>query len=477
MLFTSLEFLFLFLPLCLAVYYVLPFRFGLRNYWLLAASLAFYAWGEPWFVFVMLASVAFNYIVALAMERLRAHRRWLDAVLWIAVAANLSVIGLWKYANFLTTTLRELIPLWTGFVPQTSFVLPLGISFFTFQAMSYVIDVYRGTVRAQGNPFLLALYIALFPQLIAGPIVRYSTVCGEIMQRRTTLDDFSCGVWRFLCGFSKKMLLANAFAEVADKAFGMQALGAAMAWLGAICYTFQIFFDFSGYSDMAIGLGRMFGFHFEENFNYPYVSRSVTEFWRRWHISLGSWFRDYVYFPLGGSRVGKARLVFNLAVVWALTGLWHGANWTFILWGVLYGVLIMVEKLCGLPGKIEKSPLWGLAWRPVTLLAVVFGWVLFRSPDIARAASYVHAMFGLGSHAADCSTAVFWFGEVNVLLAGAVVLSLPIFPALRSQFAAWPSKARCAIASLGGMAMLALFAASVSCLAMNAHNPFIYFNF
>ena len=477
MLFTSLEFLCLFLPLCLAAYYVLPSRFGLRNYWLLAASLAFYAWGEPWFVFVMLGSIAFNYAVALVMDRFRARGRLARALLWLAVAGNLSVIGVWKYANFITMNLRELIPLWTGFIPQTSFVLPIGISFFTFQAMSYVMDVYRGTVRAQRNPFFLALYIALFPQLIAGPIVRYSTVCGEIERRRTTLDGFSSGVWRFLCGFSKKMLLANVFAEVADKAFGMQTPGAAMAWLGAICYTFQIFFDFSGYSDMAIGLGRMFGFHFEENFNYPYVSKSVTEFWRRWHISLGSWFRDYVYFPLGGSRVGKARLVFNLAVVWALTGLWHGANWTFILWGALYGVLIMVEKLCGIPRKIETSTLWGLAWRPVTLLAVVLGWVLFRSPDIACAAGYVRAMFGLGPHAADCCAAVFWSGEVRVLLAAAAVLSMPVIPALRSRSAAWSPKARCAMASLGGAAILALFAVSVSCLAMNAHNPFIYFNF
>lgn len=477
MLFTSLEFLLLFLPLCLAVYYILPFRFGLRNYWLLAASLAFYAWGEPWFVFVMLGSIAFNYVAALAMERLRARRHWMKAALWIAIAANLSVIGLWKYANFLTATLREWIPVWKGVIPQTSFILPIGISFFTFQAMSYVVDVYRGTVKAQKNPFFLALYIALFPQLIAGPIVRYSTVCSEIMRRRTTLDDFSCGVWRFLCGFSKKMLLANAFAEVADRAFGMSMPGTVMAWLGAVCYTFQIFFDFSGYSDMAIGLGRMFGFHFEENFNYPYVSRSVTEFWRRWHISLGSWFRDYVYFPLGGSRVGKPRLLFNLAVVWALTGLWHGANWTFILWGALYGVLIMVEKLCDIPKKIDISPFWRLAWQPFTLLAVVLGWVLFRSPDIGHATGYIQAMFGFGPAAVNADVAYFELGEVKVLLVSATLLSAPLFPALRSKIAAWSPRALCAYASAEGVVLLAFFAASVSCLAMNAHNPFIYFNF
>ena len=353
MLFTSLEFLLLFLPLCMAVYYVLPFRFGLRNYWLLLSSLTFYAWGEPWFVFVMLGSICFNYIAAMAIERFRAHGCLMKSTLWAAVAVNLSIIGTWKYANFLTATIREWMPLRQGAIPQTSFILPIGISFFTFQALSYVIDVYRGTVKAQRNPFLLALYISLFPQLIAGPIVRYSTVCEEIMRRNTTLDDFARGAWRFLCGFSKKMLLANAFAEVADKTFALSAPGAAMAWLGAVSYTFQIYFDFSGYSDMAIGLGLMFGFHFEENFNYPYVAKSATEFWRRWHISLGSWFRDYVYFPLGGSRVGKSRLVFNLAVVWALTGLWHGANWTFILWGTLCGTMVMAKSFATFPPKLN----------------------------------------------------------------------------------------------------------------------------
>ena len=477
MLFTSLEFLLFFLPLVLAVYYVLPFRFGLRNYWLLAVSLAFYAWGEPWFVFVMLGSIMFNYAVALAMDRVRTYGHWARVFLWLSVVGNIAIIGVWKYANFITANLREWMPLWKGYIPQTSFVLPIGISFFTFQAMSYVIDVYRGAVKPQRNPFLLALYIALFPQLIAGPIVRYSTVCDEIMRRRTTLDDFSCGVWRFLCGFSKKMLLANAFAEVADRAFGMSAPGTAMAWLGAVCYTFQIFFDFSGYSDMAIGLGRMFGFHFEENFNYPYASRSVTEFWRRWHISLGSWFRDYVYFPLGGSRVGKPRLVFNLAVVWALTGLWHGANWTFLLWGGLYGVLVMIEKMCAIPAKVESSMLWRVVWQPLTLLMVVLGWVLFRSPDIVHATSYIGSMFGCGVVAANGDEASFWFSEIETLLFVAAGLSVPIFRVLQMRIAAWSPKALCAYVSLEGAVLVVLFAVSVSCLVMNVHNPFIYFNF
>lgn len=477
MLFTSLEFLLLFLPVTLAVYYVLPFRWGLKNTWLLAASLAFYAWGEPWFVFVMLGSMAFNYAVALAMDAIRSRRRWMKALFWMAVLGNLSVIGLWKYANFFTSVLREWIPLWKGFIPQTSFVLPIGISFFTFQAMSYVADVCRGTVKAQRNPLSLALYISLFPQLIAGPIVRYATVCGEINARRATLDDFASGVWRFLCGFSKKMLLANTLAEVADKAFAMSAPGAAMAWLGALCYSFQIFFDFSGYSDMAIGLGRMFGFHFEENFNYPYVSKSVTEFWRRWHISLGTWFRDYVYFPLGGSRVGKRRLLLNLAVVWSLTGLWHGANWTFLLWGGLYGVLIMLEKCCDIPKRVESSWLWKTLWRPLTLLAVLFGWVLFRSSDVSQAAGFVKSMFGCGPMAANPDAAGFWLGEIKTVLLAAMLLSTPAVPAFKAKLAARSPKALYIYVSLEALVLLALFAVSMSCLAMNVHNPFIYFNF
>ena len=317
MLFTSIEFLFLFLPVVLAGYFLLPFRWGLKNLWLLAASILFYAWGEPSFVVVMLGSIAF---VALLVAAVSTRKGLAKTALAVAIAGNLAVIGLWKYANFVTATLRGWFPSLQGAIPQTSFVLPIGISFFTFQAMSYVVDVFRGSVRVQRNPLKLALYIALFPQLIAGPIVRYSTVCEQIESRHTTLDMFTRGVLRFLYGFNKKMLLANLFAAVADKAFGMSDPGCGMAWLGAIAYTLQIFFDFSGYSDMAIGLGLVFGFRFLENFDYPYISKTVTEFWRRWHMSLGSWFRDYVYFPLGGSRVGKARLVLNLAIVWTLTG-------------------------------------------------------------------------------------------------------------------------------------------------------------
>ena len=466
MLFTSLEFLFLFLPLTLAVYYLLPFRWNLKNYWLLAASLGFYAWGEPRFVFAMLASIAFNYVAALAVESLREHGRSgvMKAVLACAVVGNLALIGVWKYANFVTATLRDWFPSWQGAIPQTSFLLPIGISFFTFQALSYVIDVSRG-VRAQRNPLLLALYIALFPQLIAGPIVRYTTVCDQIGSRKTSWDQFTRGVLRFVVGFNKKMLLANVMAEVADKAFALQTPSLAMAWFGAACYTLQIYFDFSGYSDLAIGLGRMFGFEFLENFNYPYLSKTVTEFWRRWHMSLGSWFRDYVYFPLGGSRVRKGRLVFNLAVVWFLTGLWHGANWTFILWGTLYGVLITGEKLANWVPRVEGSRMVRWLYQPFTLLMVMLGWVLFRSDTITSAGHYLAAMFGATSPLDG--PAVFWTREVVVPFCCAVLGCAPW----------WRRFTHPACFAVSCAVQFVLLLVSVSCLVMKAHNPFIYFNF
>ena len=481
MLFTSSEFLFIFLPLVLAGYYALPFRWNLKNYWLLAASLGFYAWGEPKFVFAMLASIAFNYVAALVIERVslrrpRGDRPTVDSrgdrpagakwTLAVVVAGNLALIGVWKYCNFVTATLRDWFPSWEGAIPQTSFLLPIGISFFTFQALSYVVDVSRGE-RAQRNPLILALYIALFPQLIAGPIVRYTTVRDQLASRRTTWEQFSGGVFRFVVGFNKKVLLANMMAEVADVVFAGAPGSVASAWLGAVCYTLQIYFDFSGYSDMAIGLGRMFGFEFLENFNYPYVSKTVTEFWRRWHMSLGSWFRDYVYFPLGGSRVGRGRLVFNLAVVWFLTGLWHGANWTFILWGSLYGVLIAGEKLTGWVQKVEGSVARRLFYQPFTMVMVVLGWVLFRSDSIRAAGDYLAAMFG-GGPLLD-GTAVFWSREMFVPLVCALVGSAPI---LKARLLARPW-----LAAVGYAVQFGLFVVSISCLVMNAHNPFIYFNF
>ena len=474
MLFTSLEFLFLFLPVVLVVYFCLNDR--LKNVWLLMASLFFYAWGEPKFVVVMIGSIAFNYLMALLVSCTQKIPAVSRGFMVMAVAGNLSVLFLYKYANFVTSVTRELFPEWQGVIPQTSYVLPIGISFFTFQALSYVIDVRRG-VPVQRNPLNLALYIALFPQLIAGPIVRYTTVCEQILHRSVTPDAFAGGVYRFLVGFNKKILLANLFAVTADRAFAATDLTAGFAWLGAVAYSFQILFDFSGYSDMAIGLGAMFGFRFLENFNYPYVSKTITEFWRRWHISLGSWFRDYVYFPLGGSRVGKWRMLANLAVVWLLTGIWHGANWTFILWGVLYGVLISFEKLADLPRHVENSRILRSICQPLTLLAVLAGWVLFRSPSLSSAGMYFKAMLGGGTKIPIAGRDAFEFGEIFVVLVCGILCSTP-FP---SRVACWLGR-RCPAGDLlttigGWTCQLALFLASVSFLIMRAHNPFIYFNF
>ena len=476
MLFTSLEFLFLFLPITLGVYFIL--RRELRNAWLLAASLLFYAWGEPTFVLVMMASIAVNYVVALFVNHGDGPAGVRCKVaLGIGIVANLGLIGVYKYANFLTGVARFVFPSLQGVIPQTSILLPIGISFFTFQAMSYLLDVYRG-VPAQKNPINLALYIALFPQLIAGPIVRYNTVAEQICRRVVTADKFADGVHRFLIGFNKKMLLANLFASTADMMFAEKSLSVCSAWLGALCYTFQIFFDFGGYSDMAIGLGKMFGFEFLENFNYPYVSRSITEFWRRWHISLGTWFRDYLYFPLGGSRVeSRFRLVFNLSVVWLATGIWHGANWTFILWGCLYGVLIIFEKLFDVPGRIERSGRLGWAmWAP-TFIFVVLGWVLFRSADMASAVKYLGMMFGVNAAGFVDGKFVFEFGELRVLLVTAIMASIPWIRVLREKMEARYGGLYGCLCLAGRLVQIPLFIVGVSYLAMNAHNPFIYFNF
>lgn len=472
MLFTSLEFLLLFLPIVLGVYFCLNTK--AKNIWLLLASLFFYAWGEPKFVVVMIGSIIFNYLMAVCIALLRKRPLASGILLGICIAGNLSVLFLYKYANFVTAVAREVFPGWQGVIPQTSFVLPIGISFFTFQALSYVVDVRRG-VPVQRNPLNLALYIALFPQLIAGPIVRYTTVCDQIAHRTVTFDSFSRGVYRFLIGFNKKILLANLFAVVADKAFASTDLTCGFAWLGAISYSFQILFDFSGYSDMAIGLGAMFGFKFLENFDYPYTAKTVTEFWRRWHMSLGTWFRDYVYFPMGGSRVNKPRMLFNLAVVWCLTGVWHGANWTFILWGALYGVLIAMEKLMNLPRRVDASKVFRCFYQPFTLLMVALGWVLFRAESLAAAGQYLKSMFVGGARVETMTNTWFAFREILVVLLCGIACSVPLCSTISVW--TWLTKYKTGLHQIGWSVQIMLFLASVSFLVMSAHNPFIYFNF
>ena len=468
MLFTSMEFLFLYFPIVFVGYFIL--RGKLRNYWLLVASLFFYAWGEPKFVLAMLASIIINYGAALSIELLREKKRICQGILCLDLVVNLGILFVFKYMNFVTGMFPD-------FLPQTSFVLPIGISFFTFQALSYVVDVYRG-IPAQKNPFYVGLYISLFPQLIAGPIVRYTTIMDQIEERTITVDGFCHGVLRFLYGFNKKILLANLLAKVADAAFAAESLSTGMAWLGAICYSLQIFFDFCGYSEMAIGLGEMFGFHFLENFNYPYISKTVTEFWRRWHISLGTWFRDYLYFPLGGSRVeSKLRLVFNLAVVWFATGIWHGANWTFLLWGILHGTVIIIEKLTGIPKKAEEKKAFAVVYRMVTLLVVVLGWVLFRAESVGAGFEYIAVMFAVGETGLADTQFFFQLREYVVILAAGILFAMPLVKNVKERLAAKSEKVATLCDYVGCGVQLVLFIVSISFLVMNAHNPFIYFNF
>ena len=480
MLFSSVEFIFIFLPAVMSVNLLL--RGSARNYWLLLCSLLFYAWGEPSFVFVMIGSIALNYGMALLIARCGDRPGRKKALLVTDIACNLSVLFVFKYLNFVTRTVRAWFPGTVSLIPQTSVALPIGISFFTFQALSYVIDVYRGT-PAQKNPAKLGLYISLFPQLIAGPIVRYGTIAEQIDHRKITADGFSEGVLVFLRGFNRKILLANVLAEAADAAFGGAEISVGMAWLGALCYMLQIYFDFGGYSDMAIGLGKMLGFRFEKNFDYPYISRTVTEFWRRWHISLGSWFRDYVYFPLGGSRVkSKALLVRNLFVVWLLTGIWHGAEWTFLLWGLGYGVLIAAEKLAGIPEKLNgpdrgtgKTP--KILYRAFTLLVILLGWVLFRAENLPQAGAYFRIMSGLGGRPFADDMLVFYLRDYGVVLLAGILCSTPLFARLKEKAAGGREGRAAAAEAVSWAVQLALFLVSVGALLMGAHNPFIYFNF
>ncbi|MBO5090972.1 MAG: MBOAT family protein [Clostridia bacterium] len=475
MLFTSLEFLFLFFPITMGINYLLPAK--ARNYWLLIASLFFYAWGEPAFVVVMLASIIFNYFMAIRVAETKRGDRHSKIMLAIAIVGNLGLLFVYKYMNFATGTLHSILPFTRELFEQTKFVLPIGISFFTFQSLSYVIDVYRG-VPVQKNPFYVGLYVSLFPQLIAGPIVRYTTIADEINHRVVTIDSFTKGMYRFLKGFNKKVLLANVLAQLADFAFESGELTVSLAWVGIIAYALQIFFDFSGYSEMAIGIGQMLGFNFLENFNYPYISKTITEFWRRWHMSLGTWFRDYLYFPLGGSRVkSKWRLVFNLAVVWLATGIWHGASWNFILWGALYGVLLIFEKLTKLPEKVEKHLGLRIPYQVLTMVMVLLGWVLFRAIDLGSALDYMKAMFGFAPGGFIDGTSIMYIRDYLVMLIAGIVCSTPLIGFVSSKLRVkvqWIDKAM----HFGGyLVQTVLFIVSVSFIVMNAHNPFIYFNF
>ncbi len=469
MVFSGLLFTFYFLPAVLILYYAVGERY--RNFVLLAASLGFYAYGEPKFVFVMAGSIALNYGIALLINR---HRDRARGLMILAAVLNIGILFFYKYLNFGISVVNSLFRTGFGMLPIR---LPIGISFFTFQALSYVIDVYRGTVRAQKNPLYAGLYISFFPQLIAGPIVRYHDIEGQIRSRNCDLPLFGEGVRRFFHGFCKKVILANNLAIVGEKAFSMQftTVNPAVLWLGSLCYSLQIYYDFSGYSDMAIGLGKMFGFNFGENFNYPYISKTVTEFWRRWHISLSQWFRDYVYIPLGGSRVSGAVTVRNMLIVWLLTGIWHGANFTFIFWGLGYFVLLVLEKFVFKPEE-RNSRVFRTLWQVFTLLCVNFGWVIFNSPSLKSGLRYCLSMLGVYVHRFSWdATMQAYFREYGIYILAGIIFSTPVLKILREKAGNSKVKSVFAIAEPVGYGLIFLWA--VSFLILGAHNPFIYFNF
>ena len=454
MIFSSIPFLYYFLPLALLLCYLVPSR--ARNAFLLLASLVFYAWGEPKYLPVMAAATALGYSFGLAIERFRRFRK---PLLVLSIASSLGFLLYFKYADFFLENLNGL----GGNVPLLRLALPVGISFYTFQILSYTVDVYRGEVRAQRNPIDLACYVTFFPQLIAGPIVRYKDIAAQLRDRPQNLDNLRLGTGRFLVGLGKKVLLANLLGEVCAAWRVTADPSVLFSWLYALSYTLHIYFDFSGYSDMAIGLGKLFGFSFPENFNYPYISRSVTEFWRRWHMSLGTWFRDYVYIPLGGNRKGKGRQFLNILIVWMLTGFWHGAAWNFLLWGLYFALLLMAEK-AGLPVR----------GRVYTLAAVVLGFVLFDASSLSSALTCVKGLFSLGGLPPVSTQGLYLLKSNLVLLAVAILGATPAPKRLWEQLEAKAPRLSAGLAPLG---MAALLLVSTACLVDGSYNPFLYFRF
>jgi alginate O-acetyltransferase complex protein AlgI len=460
MVFSSTVFLFLFFPIVLAIYYNPFFRSRkFKNIFLLLASLAFYAWGEPVFVFLMMLSIIITWFLGL-----RLAERNSKAVLIMGIVYHVVILFIFKYLTF---TVGQIGLLLNKDLSDISISLPIGISFFTFQLMSYLFDVYYKKADVQRNPLYVGLYVALFPQLIAGPIVRYEKIATEITDRKETYNDVANGMQRFIYGLSKKVLLSNYLAQIADNVFDYMAgdTTVALAWLGAICYTLQIYFDFSGYSDMAIGLGRMFGFHFDENFNYPYIAKSVTEFWRRWHISLSTWFRDYVYIPLGGNRVKKSRWIINLFIVWLLTGIWHGANWTFVTWGLLYFVVLLIEKISGFTKKL------GCVAHIYTMIVVIIAWVIFRADNLGAAGIFIKNMFGIGATGLVDSVVIDYVKATAIVLIASCIGATPVlyglFVKLRDT----------KLHFVESIWLAVIFVLSLLQVVSSTYNPFIYFNF
>lgn len=466
MVFSSTIFLCVYLPLVLLGYYICPKK-G-RNLFLLIASLVFYAWGEPKYVFLMIFSILVNYIFGRLMDKNRGRQKRMKLLLVLSVVIDLGLLSVFKYTDFIITNVNAIFG---ANFDLLNIALPIGISFYTFQAMSYTIDVYRNDVRVQKNLIDFGMYITMFPQLIAGPIVRYADVQDQLAERSVTTADFSEGVMRFVVGLGKKVLLANQMGAVWSEIYALGGdVSALMAWTGAIAYTFQIYFDFSGYSDMAIGLGRMFGFKFPENFRYPYQSVSITDFWRRWHITLSTWFKEYLYIPLGGNRRGLARQALNLLIVWSLTGFWHGAGWNFVLWGLYYFVILFIEKLFLLKA-LEKLPKF---FRHVyALLLIIIGWVIFASDDVSVLLPFLGSMFGANGAIGGM--------DVYTLLTKAALLVICCIASTElpkklflSAAGAMNEKAAFTLKSVLTIALLAL---SMILLIGDSYNPFLYFRF
>ena len=463
MLFSSMTFVFMFLPIVCALYLLSQKRF--HNPILLAASILFYAWGEPKYLAIMLLTILINYAGAIAVEKFNHKKLWLI----FTIIVDLGLLIYFKYFNFIIDNINNLFH---SHLNAIDVIMPIGISFYTFQALSYVIDVFRGDCKAQKDIYKLALYICLFPQLIAGPIVKYHDVAEQIEDRKVNFDKVTIGVKRFIIGLSKKMLIANTLGAIADKIFTQPAdtFSPLVAWLGSISYTLQLYYDFSGYSDMAIGLGLIFGFQFMENFNYPYISKSITEFWRRWHISLSTWFKQYLYIPLGGNRISKNRTYINLGIVFLLTGVWHGASWNFVFWGLWNGFFIILEKMTGWHNETDKVPVKILK-HIYTIFVFVLGWVMFRADNMTYAWTYLKNMFGLVPVHDITYTMMYYVDNVEIvtLLAG-ILCAMPIF---KNMIYVENKAAKLAV----NVWLTVLFILSSAAIAASTYNPFIYFRF
>ena len=470
MVFSSLLFIFIYLVVTLALYYTVPNRVY-RNVILCVLSLIFYGWGEPSFVLLMIFSIAFNWLAGLLVGKYRNNKKRCKAVLVASVVLNLALLGVFKYTGFVVDTLKAVFPFMRSYATPI-IPLPIGISFYTFQAMSYVIDVYRNDTSVQKNPVYFGTYVALFPQLIAGPIVRYRDIADQLENRHENVAQFASGIKLFTVGLAKKVLLANVLYELITVFQKSRDLSVLFYWLYAVSFTLQLYFDFSGYSDMAIGLGRIFGFRFSENFNYPYISGSITEFWRRWHISLGSWFRDYVYIPLGGNRVSKAKWLRNILVVWMLTGLWHGASWNFVLWGLGFAVLLVAEKL--VYGRLLQRT--HVLKHVYTLLLVTLSFVLFNADSVSEAVSQLGAMFGAGGLPLVSTEGVYYLKSYAGTFLFAAIGATPLVSNAISRFGKTRFGAQ-ALTVLQPLVMLALLAACTAFLVDGSFNPFLYFRF